>query len=106
MTAREPMKALPGIGVSEGIAIGRAVVIARRDVEVFRIPIPEEAVERELERFRAGREETLREIERNRAGVDRMYGEELSTLFEAHGLLLEDRTFVDAAITEQIQKIW
>jgi phosphotransferase system enzyme I (PtsI) len=97
------MKALRGIGVSEGIAIGRAVVIARRDVEVFRIPIPEETVPRELERFRACREETLREVERNRAGVDRMYGEELSTLFEAHALLLEDRMFVEA-IESKIRK--
>ncbi|HLF57047.1 MAG TPA: phosphoenolpyruvate--protein phosphotransferase [Thermoanaerobaculia bacterium] len=96
MSARGPMQALRGIGVSEGIAIGRAVVIARREVEIFRIPIPEDAIERELERFRAGREETLLEIERNRAGVDRMFGEELSTLFEAHALLLADRTFVES----------
>jgi phosphotransferase system enzyme I (PtsI) len=90
------MQALRGIGVSEGIAIGRAVVIARRDVEVYRIPIPEEETAREIERFRTGRQETLSEIERNRAGVGKLFGEELSTLFEAHALLLSDKTFVNS----------
>jgi len=96
MSERSPMQALQGIGVSEGIAIGRAVVLARRDVEVFRIPIPEDRVELEIERFRTARAETLREVQRNREGVGKMYGEELATLFEAHSLMLGDRTFLEA----------
>jgi len=95
VSERHPPQTLRGIGVSEGIAIGRAVVIARRDVEVFRIPIPDEQVGRELERLRSAREETLREIERNRGRAGSLFGEELSTIFDAHALLLADRTFLD-----------
>jgi phosphotransferase system enzyme I (PtsI) len=95
VSEREPAVTLRGIGVSEGIAIGRAVVVARRDVEVFRIPIAEEAVAAELTRLRSAREETLREIERNRGRAGSLYGEELSTIFEAHALLLADATFLD-----------
>jgi len=92
---RGPAVTLTGIGVSEGIAIGRAVVLARRDVEVFRIPIAEEGIAGELARLRSAREETLREIERNRGRAGSLYGEELSTIFEAHALLLADTTFLD-----------
>jgi phosphotransferase system enzyme I (PtsI) len=95
MSDRRPAQTLRGIGVSEGIAIGRAVVVARHDVEVFRIPISDDAVPRELERLRAAREETLREIERNRGRAGSLFGEELSTIFEAHALLLADRSFLD-----------
>ncbi len=96
MSSNQPMIALQGIGVSEGIAIGRAVVLARRDVEVFRLPIAESEVGREIARFRAACTETLSEIERNRSRVDRLYGEELGAIFEAHSLLLADRAFVEA----------
>jgi phosphoenolpyruvate-protein phosphotransferase (PTS system enzyme I) len=95
VTDREPTRTLTGIGVSEGIAIGRAVVVARRDVEVFRIPIAEEDISDELARLRSAQDETLREIERNRGRAGSLYGEELSTIFEAHALLLADATFVD-----------
>ncbi|MCM2270282.1 MAG: phosphoenolpyruvate--protein phosphotransferase [Thermoanaerobaculia bacterium] len=95
MSERPPASTLHGIGVSEGIAIGRAVVVARRDVEVFRIPIADDAIDRELERLRSARAETLREIERNRGRAGSLFGEELSTIFEAHALLLADRSFLD-----------
>ena len=42
---RARMRRLTGMGVSDGVAIGRAVVVAKREVEVFRIPIPEEDLE-------------------------------------------------------------
>jgi len=87
---------LTGIGVSDGIAIGRAVVLARRDIELFRIPIPEGAVDNELERFASAREETLRDIGRTRSGAGRMFGDELAAIFEAHALLLADQSFISS----------
>lgn len=89
------MKKLTGIGVSDGIAIGRAIMVAKREFEVFRIPIPEEAVEREVDRFRAACEETKRGIQRTRGSVGRLFGQELAAIFDAHQLLLGDRSFVD-----------
>jgi phosphotransferase system enzyme I (PtsI) len=89
------MQRLSGLGVSDGIAIGRAVVVAKRDVEVFRIPIPEEELEREIERFRAACEETKRNIQRTRRSVGRLFGQELAAIFDAHQLLLGDRSFID-----------
>ncbi len=96
MGRRAPMISLEGIGVSEGIAIGRAVVLAKSGIELFRIPIEEDAVAGEVERFRGACAETKSEIARNQTGVGQLYGEELAAIFEAHALLLSDRAFVGA----------
>ncbi len=101
--SRSPEQRLSGMGVSEGVAIGHAVVIARRDIEVFRIPIDEDAIKSEVERFRAARDETLKDIRRTRSGIGRLFGDELGAIFEAHALLLGDRTFV-AAIERRIER--
>jgi hypothetical protein len=95
MGRREPMIALEGIGVSEGIAIGRAVVLAKSAIELFRIPIEEADIAGEVERFRVACDEAQREIGRNRSGVGRLYGEELAAIFEAHSLLLADRAIAE-----------
>lgn len=94
MSPRSRTRRLRGMGVSDGIAIGRAVVIAKRDVEVFRIPIPEAGIDDELLRFRSACEETKRGIQRTRASVGRLFGQELAAIFDAHQLLLGDRSFV------------
>jgi phosphotransferase system enzyme I (PtsI) len=96
MGRRAPMISLTGIGVSDGIAIGRAVVLAKSGIEVFRIPLEGEQVAGEIERLRSACAETRAEIARNRSGVGKLYGEELAAIFEAHLLLLSDRAFVGA----------
>jgi phosphotransferase system enzyme I (PtsI) len=101
VNARPAMQKLVGIGVSDGIAVGRAVVVANRAVEIFRIPLREDEVEREVERFRSARKEVRHQIDLTRRGAGRLFGEELSAIFEAHTLLLEDRTFI-AAIEKRI----
>ena len=103
MSARTRMRQLSGMGVSDGIAIGRAVVVAKRDLEVFRIPIPEDGVEPELERFRSACGETKRGIQKTRRSVGRLFGQELAAIFDAHQLLLGDRSFI-SEIERRIQR--
>jgi len=93
---REPMKTLEGFGVSEGIAIGRAVVVAKHAVEIFRIPIPEEGAEGEVARLRKACVDVHAQIERTRGSAGRLFGQELAAIFEAHSLLLQDPTFLGA----------
>lgn len=94
MSPRTRTRRLRGIGVSDGIAIGRAVVIARREGEVFRIPIPEEEIEQEVERLRSACEETKRGIQRTRNSAGQLFGQELAAIFDAHQLMLGDRSFI------------
>ena len=56
--AHEPIF-LQGRGVSVGIALGSAIRLHSRQIEVFRFPIPERAIDQEVERLREGIAKTL-----------------------------------------------
>ncbi len=93
MTSK-PMHKLTGLPASEGVAIGRAVVIANRALEVFRIPLPEEGLGDEILRLRAACQATQQQIHRTRAKAGHLFGQELAAIFDAHSLLLSDRMFL------------
>ncbi|HTQ79964.1 MAG TPA: phosphoenolpyruvate--protein phosphotransferase [Thermoanaerobaculia bacterium] len=94
MTA-ERMQVLSGMGVSGGIAIGRAVCISTRVSEVFRFTLEEGAVEAEVERFQKALRHAQGELQRIRCRVDDDLGDELAAIFDAHILLLRDHSFVE-----------
>jgi phosphoenolpyruvate-protein phosphotransferase (PTS system enzyme I) len=93
MAAAE-MQVLKGMGVSDGIAIGRAVCIETRGPEIFRFHIPEEQVEAEVERVREGARHAQTELKRVRAKAEEDLGNDLAAIFDAHVLLLSDRHFL------------
>lgn len=100
------MQILRGMGVSEGIAIGRAVCISTRVGEVFRLALAEDGVEAEIERLRAAVRHAQEELQRLR---DRAAGEpgagldaDLAAIFDAHLLMLSDRSFL-GRIEERIR---
>jgi len=87
---------LTGIGVSPGIAVGRAVVLTER-TEVVRFPIPPERVTEEvaaLEQARRRSHAQLTEIRDRLAGGA---GHELAPLFDAQLLILDDSMFLGRA---------
>jgi phosphoenolpyruvate-protein phosphotransferase (PTS system enzyme I) len=96
------MQQLEGLGVSEGIAIGRAVCIETRAQDVYRFPLPEGQVEAELERFRSATERALEEVEELRCRVGSDLGADLAGIFEVHALVLRDR-FLLEGIEERIR---
>jgi phosphotransferase system enzyme I (PtsI) len=99
---RQEMRVLRGLGVSEGVAIGRAVCIETRAVEVYRFPIAESEVEHEVERLREAVRRTDEEIRRTRRRVEEDFTEDLAAIFDAHVLMLADSSFVDR-IVERIR---
>ena len=68
-TTRKDVRTYKGFGVSLGIAIGRAVIIERREASVFRVPIREEDVPSEVNRFLESLEKTREERLTSRDGV-------------------------------------
>src|SRR5438445_768215 len=71
---RNDVRTYKGIGVSPGIAIGRAVIIERREASVFRVPIREEDVESEVNRFLESLEKTRDELAELKQKVSRPMG--------------------------------
>jgi phosphotransferase system enzyme I (PtsI) len=85
-----------GIAVSPGVSIGRALVLETRDVSIYRVPISERNLERELQRWQQGLAEAKRQIQQLRHRVQAEMGDTYSAIFDAHLLLLEDRGLIDA----------
>lgn len=97
-----PEQTLEGLAVSPGVAIGRAVCLESRDVEVFRLPVGVQELPAELERLDAALAAARGDVDdmRRKAGDD--LGAKLAGIFDAHRLLLEDPSFV-GKIRERIE---
>lgn len=104
------MQVLQGLGVSDGVAIGRAVCLETRHEEVYRFPLPEEQVPAEIERFRRATEEALEEVQKLGRRVGLELGEDLGGIFEVHSLLLQDTALLNAIeqriVGEKINAEW
>jgi phosphotransferase system enzyme I (PtsI) len=97
-SSNKPMERLEGLGVSSGIAIGRAVCVETRLVEIYRFPLGPEELDAEVERFEQAVEAAQQEIIRTRDKVEVQMGDELAAIFEAHSLFLQDATFVQGIV--------
>ncbi|MDE3154792.1 MAG: phosphoenolpyruvate--protein phosphotransferase [Acidobacteriota bacterium] len=83
------MERLTGIGVSGGIATGRAVVLMQ-GARAIRFRIPAAQVATELAALAAARERSRRQLQEIRARVAETRGGELAALFDAQLLMLDD----------------
>jgi phosphotransferase system enzyme I (PtsI) len=100
---------LTGIGVSPGVAVGRAIVLTQRS-DVVRFPIPPERVEAEVAALEAARERSRSQLRDIRTRITEMRGHELAALFDAQILILDDPLFLGRAIelirTERVNAGW
>ena len=97
-------RALSGLGVSPGIAIGEPVVHETRPISTLRITVPPEKLDAEVERFRQAVTTTVEHIQENRDRASQQMGEEYAAIFEAHQLIASDPSFtgpVEKVIREQ-----
>lgn len=90
------MERLNGIGVSPGVALGRAVVLTQR-TEVMRFPIPPDRVDREVTALHDAKAASRQQLQDIRARLDRGPGSELAALFDAQLLMLDDPLLVGRA---------
>jgi phosphoenolpyruvate-protein phosphotransferase (PTS system enzyme I) len=100
---------LTGIGVSPGVAIGRAVLLMQNPL-VLRFPIAEAQVGDEVARLREARERSRRQLQEIKVRIARRAGAELGYLFEAQLLMLEDPMLLDRALSlvreERVNAEW
>ncbi|HUT83864.1 MAG TPA: phosphoenolpyruvate--protein phosphotransferase [Thermodesulfobacteriota bacterium] len=90
---------LRGIGVSQGVAIGKAFLLKRSKVEVSKYSqIPPEEIPGEVERFKAAIEETRRNLVAVREKIRQKGFQEASHIMDAQLMIIEDRALVDRTI--------
>jgi phosphotransferase system enzyme I (PtsI) len=109
-STRRDIRTYKGYGVSPGIAIGRAVIIERREASVFRVPIRQEDVASEVNRFMESLEKTRDQLIELKQKVSRSMGDEYASIFEAHAMIVRDPSFADKVVqkieSEQVNAEW
>ncbi|MBI3451016.1 MAG: phosphoenolpyruvate--protein phosphotransferase [Acidobacteria bacterium] len=91
MTERAYLK---GICASPGIALGKAVVLETQGPAVFRVPIRDADVEREVARFRSAVAEAGGQLEKLQAKFAKEHRETAGKIFEAQILMVRDETLL------------
>jgi phosphoenolpyruvate-protein phosphotransferase (PTS system enzyme I) len=103
------MERLSGIGVSGGVAVGRAVILSQR-TEVMRFPIPPDRVEQEVAALHAACNRSRQQLQDISARVARGPGSDLAALFDAQVLMLDDPMLIgkseEIIRTERVNAAW
>ena len=79
-----------GLGVSEGVVIGRVLRLQDGTRDVYRAEIEESELERERRRFRAAVRLSRRQLEAIKERAEKELGRGHAYIFDAHLLFLED----------------
>ena len=99
-----------GLGVSDGIVIGRVLRLQEGTHEVYRAQIAEADVERERRRFRAAVRLSRRQLEAIKDRAEKELGRGHAYIFDAHLLFLEDakltRDVEDYIVKERSNAEW
>jgi phosphoenolpyruvate-protein phosphotransferase (PTS system enzyme I) len=100
---------LTGIGVSPGVAVGRAVILTQR-TEVMRFPIPPDRVDREVQALQRARQASRQQLHDIRGRLTHGTAGELAALFDAQLLMLDDQMLIGRAEqiirTERVNAAW
>jgi phosphotransferase system enzyme I (PtsI) len=100
---------LKGIGVSEGIALGPALVAIQR-TQVIRFPIAADRVARELSALERARVRSHEQLQQIRTRIAQAKGSDLAAIFDAQLLILDDPMLIGRAATivcdERVNAEW
>lgn len=86
---------LHGLGVSRGIAIGRAMLMSHATLEVAHLTIAARCIEQEVARFEAAIRTVRTELLAMKAGMDENAPSELAAFIDLHIMFLEDPELVE-----------
>lgn len=92
------MKIISGIAAAGGIAIGRAMLLDHEDLSVPATPIKADQVASEIQRFEEALTRTRAQILKIQQQITQELGREHAEIFDAHLMLLEDRTLIEEVI--------
>ena len=91
-------KTFRGIPVSTGVCRGKIVVLGRARPNVAQVRVADEAVPEEINRLEKALAQTRQQILDIQHKVSEAMGAQEGSIFEAHLLVLEDRTVLDEVV--------
>ena len=89
---------LKGIGVSPGVAVGRTFLVTKEDERIVERTISDDEIPREIARFEDALINTRSQIHGIQQKVSQAIGQESASIFDAHLLVVDDRSFVEEVI--------
>lgn len=89
---------LTGVGVSRGIAIGHAYLLAPEQPEISEYVLPKHLVNEEVARFKAALAAAKQQLKSIRNQIPRGTPAGIAAFIETHVLMLEDAAFADAPV--------
>lgn len=92
------MRTLKGIGVSPGVVIGKVKLVRPDEIVVPRSEVKVSEIPNEIARFEDALTKTRAELLGIRRKISQEIGRDHSDIFNAHLLILEDRTLIEDVI--------
>ncbi|MBI4971793.1 MAG: phosphoenolpyruvate--protein phosphotransferase [Candidatus Omnitrophica bacterium] len=92
------MRTLKGIGVSPGVVIGKVKVLRAEEITVPKVNVKDSEIPNEIARFEEALTKTRAELLGIRRKISQEIGRDHSDIFNAHLLILEDRTLIEDVI--------
>ncbi|HNR93028.1 MAG TPA: phosphoenolpyruvate--protein phosphotransferase [Kiritimatiellia bacterium] len=99
---------LKGIGVSPGVAVGEAYLIAPEVLRLVEHDIREQDIPGEIARFEQALIATRQQIHEIQKQVNKALGERKASIFDAHLMVVDDHSFVEkvvAGLSEQKKNV-
>ncbi len=101
---------LSGAGVSPGIAVGEALLLERESITVFRLLLPPDQVETEVQRLMRAVEESRQQLQRIKLRLANEVGSLHAYIFDAQLLMLDDPLLLDRSVAvireEHVNAAW
>lgn len=95
-----------GVGVAPGIARGTAFVLRHDDLEPPKVRITEADIPAEIARFEAALIQTRAQILEMQQRIAEAIGAKDAGIFDAHLLVVEDRTLIDEVLRTLKRDLW
>jgi len=90
---------ISGIGVSKGIAIGEAHVIAREQLDTMQITLPASELKAEIKRFKTALTQASKQLHDIKKKIAKDTASDIVVFIDTHLLMLEDPAFNDGTIS-------
>ena len=89
---------ISGIGVSKGIAIGEAYIIAREQLNATLTTLPPEQIKPEIKRFKTALAKANKQLHEIKKKIAKDTANDIVVFIDTHLLMLEDPAFDEGTI--------